>query len=81
MKSHIFYNSSTSKWILESLVQPNTWVETEERKEIPIGTNQWTVASENGFCQSPWGDAVTLTFSTCYPDKFTCKSGHCIPLR
>ena len=81
MKSHIYFNSTTSKWILESLLFPNAWLETEEQKEIPVGTNLWIVGSEKGMCQIPKGKAVKLTFCTCYPDKFTCKSGHCIPLR
>ena len=29
----------------------------------------------------PLGRFVNFTFSTCYPNKFTCASGHCVPLK
>ena len=28
----------------------------------------------------PLGRFTNFTFSTCYPNKFTCASGHCVPL-
>ena len=83
MKSHIFYNSTSKHWILESFLKPGFWLETKHKftSQIPIGTHNWIVGSENGLCQKEAGSIVVLTFSACYPNKYTCNSGHCIPLR
>ena len=34
----------------------------------------------NGFCNLNNGEEHILTFSDCYPDKFTCDSGACVAL-
>ena len=83
MKSHIFYNSTSKKWTLQSLLKPGAWLETKHKlpKQIPIGTHDWIVGSDNSLCQMESGTEMVLTFSACYPNKYTCNSGHCIPLR
>ena len=48
---------------------------------MPIGTTHWkTGAKDHTLCELPSGSVAPLTFSYCYPDKFTCNSGHCKPL-
>ncbi len=32
-------------------------------------------------CNADADTEVQLTFSMCYPDMYSCDSGHCIPLR
>ena len=48
--------------------------------KIPIGSHYWEFKSDGTFCNEKSGHKAKLTFSQCYLDKFTCKSGHCIPL-
>ena len=31
-------------------------------------------------CKHKTGNSIQLTFSQCYPGKFTCDSGQCVPL-
>ena len=48
--------------------------------KIPIGSHYWEFKSDGTFCNEKSGHKAKLTFSQCYLNKFTCKSGHCIPL-
>ena len=45
---------------------------------IPIGTHNWEVGSKAAVCDKRQGDWHELTFSICYPDKYTCNDGSCI---
>ena len=47
----------------------------------PLGSRVWILGSELSMCGDDKDKEVTLTLSKCYPDKYTCNSGHCIPLR
>ena len=82
-KSHIYYNLTSSKWILESLISPGVYLTTNKQlsNQIPFGTHQWVVADKSGLCKLPMGSVTDLTLSSCFPNKYTCNSGHCIPLR
>ena len=40
----------------------------------------WFVMEDDGLCGLTNGSVVNLTFSMCYPDKYTCNTGECIPL-
>ena len=81
-KSHIYYDATTSKWILQSFVNPNISITTKSKwpYDIPLGTVQWQVTTDSGLCQLPKDSVAELTLSICYPDKYTCNSGHCIHL-
>ena len=48
--------------------------------DFPMGRKIWNLNKGKSFCNNKIGDSVELTFSQCYPDKFTCDSGQCIPL-
>ena len=48
--------------------------------DLPIGSHVWEVKQDYSFCQQLKGYITTLSLSQCYPDKFTCTSGHCIHL-
>ena len=41
---------------------------------------QWTVIHENGLCSQESGTTAILTFAQCFPNKYTCNSGHCISI-
>ena len=45
---------------------------------IPIGTHSWEVGSKSAVCDKAAGALHELTFSTCYPDMYTCNDGSCI---
>ena len=47
---------------------------------IPIGTHNWEVGSKAAVCDKRKEDLHELTFSICYPDKYTCNDGSCIAL-
>ena len=47
---------------------------------IPIGRQKWRTLQEKNVCNHRIGDEIQLTLSQCYPGKFTCGSGICIPL-
>ena len=47
---------------------------------VPIGTHKWVTGSENALCGRLEGYTTEMTFSKCYPNKYTCNSGHCINL-
>ena len=48
--------------------------------ELPIGVRNWEVKRDYAYCKKESGYKVNLTFSQCYPNKFTCRTGHCISL-
>lgn len=67
-------------WILESLVSP--WRDASRaiiRKipatKLPVGRHTWSM--ETDVCDS---DEAEVALTSCKKDKFTCKSGKCIPL-
>ena len=77
-KSNIFFNATLSKWILQSLINPDLYLESQHNK-LPIGTTHWKKTGALSKSDDH-GSVIPLTFSFCYPDKFTCNSGHCKPL-
>ena len=48
--------------------------------DIPIGRQVWKFAHEKTVCNHGIEDGIVLSFSQCYPGKFTCQSGQCVPL-
>ena len=47
---------------------------------FPIGSHDWKLKKDKALCNLLNGKKRELTFTQCYPHKFTCGSGHCIPL-
>ena len=47
---------------------------------LPLGSHEWTLEADNAHCGHTAGHISRLTFSDCFPNKYTCNSGHCIPL-
>ena len=78
----MYFNAKSKRWTLESLVNPEKFIETESdfSNQIPIGTHNWKTGSANSLCGSFKGTVTELSFSQCYPNKYTCNSGHCVPL-
>ena len=82
-KSHIFYDSSTKKWVLESLKDPTKKLETVLglSEDIPIGSYKWIQKNWFSICKiEEIGYEVPLVLSKCFEDEYTCDSGHCIEL-
>ena len=85
-KSHIFYQcirefecGHHGKWVLQSVLEPNMTLEFEGT--YPIGSHTWESKEDRAMCNKNSGFKAMLTFTQCYPDRFTCDSGHCIPLK
>ena len=84
-KSHIYfkckekYECETGTWILQSLFEPKMKLEFTNG-DFPVGTNEWIIMENYALCNKDKGYIKELTLTQCYPDKFTCGSGHCIPL-
>ena len=76
--SHIFFDNIAHKWTLQSLKDPKKYVQTQK---FPLGASAWTTGDENALCGLANRTTVELTMSLCYPEKYTCNSGSCIPLR
>ena len=72
------YRCNNGKWKLQSVLQPNRILEFDGK--LPIGANQWESKENNALCGQDKGYTRRLTFSQCYPDMFTCDTGHCRPL-
>ena len=70
---------SSGKWIVQSLVDPEMTLQMVHG-ELPIGSKEWVVMKNYASCNEEEGNSLILTLTQCYPDKFTCGSGHCISL-
>ncbi|XP_040564481.2 uncharacterized protein [Lepeophtheirus salmonis] len=87
--SHIFYDG-TERWKLESLRRPDKFLTLSRAESIngfPIGRHKWEFVPENVDNESlvicnleSQNPSMYLTLSNCYPEKFTCDSGSCIPV-
>ena len=70
----------SGKWVLKSLWNPKFVLELNNIN-FPIGSHDWTSKENYALCNQFKGYSKRLTFSQCFPDKFTCTSGHCIDLK
>ena len=83
-KSHIFfkcteaYECNSGTWMLQSVLDSNKTLELNG--DLPIGVRNWELKNDYAYCNQKSGYKVNLTFSQCYPNKFTCGTGHCISL-
>ncbi len=82
MNSHIYYDTDNEAWRLQSLRNPQSYLLLEDPVggTIPIGTHTWNVSSRAAVCGKAAGAMHELTFSICYPNKYTCNDGSCINL-
>ena len=48
--------------------------------DFPMGRQKWDLIQGDTICNKDIGSSIQLTLSLCYPDKFTCDSGECVPL-
>ena len=76
----MFYNKSADNWVIQSLVDPSMYMTSKDvpSNELPIGTYSWKSENKGALCGKPYGTITKLTLSTCYPNKYSCDSGHCI---
>ena len=84
MNSHLYYDPSpdVETWRLQSLRNPENFLllENPVPGTVPIGTTSWVVGSRGAVCGKEKDAKHELTFSMCYPDKYTCNDGTCIGL-
>lgn len=84
MNSLIYFNSTTERWVLQSLRKVHKFLMMEADKpdiDLPLGTHRWVLGAERAMCGKGDGDVVEMTLSRCFPNKYTCDQGFCIPLR
>ena len=85
MKSHIFFNCTTDEvcdsgtWMIQSLIKPEYILELTN-SDFPMGRHKWKLVEGKTFCNHDVENDIQLTLSACYPGKFTCGPGQCIPL-
>ena len=81
--SIMYYDDMSTKWRLQSLRDPEKYIQTVERlpEELPIGTHDWEVTKDDTMCKLKTGQVLELTISQCYPNMYTCNNGDCIVLR
>ena len=80
--SYMHYNDTDERWYIRSLREPSKYLVTVRQipVDLPTGTWMWRVGSEGSICGLAEGELRELTFSRCFPNKYTCDSGDCIPL-
>ena len=80
---HIFFNESTHRWTLQSYRYPGIFLTTVTKMKfgLPLGSHLWKLEADNALCGNKAGHIQRLTFSDCFPGKYTCNNGDCIPLR
>ena len=85
-RSHIFFKCTRNeecengKWIVQSLIKPDIMLELYNN-DIPMGRQKWSLVKRETICKFETGNSIQLTFSQCYPGKFSCDSGQCVPLK
>ena len=83
--SHIFFKCTrdeeceNGKWVIQSLINPEVMLELANA-DFVMGRQKWNPAQGKTICKHKTGNFIQLTFSQCYPGKFTCDSGQCVPL-
>ena len=79
-QSHIYFNATLNKWVIRSIRDTEKYLVSNDLdpNDLPLGTHLWQLGTENSLCGKKAGHVMKLTFSTCYPNKYTCDSGHCI---
>ncbi len=81
MNSELYYEPANNTWRLQSLRRPEKYVLLSPPSHIlPIGSWNWAMGSDAALCGKDKGEILELTFSLCYPEKYTCNDGSCIPL-
>jgi hypothetical protein len=78
VQSNIYYTGK--HWRIQSLHDPNYYLE-NDRQTLPLGRQVWTTGPETILCGETGGFSLSLTFSICFPNQFTCNNGFCIDLK
>jgi len=79
----LYYSTSLQRWTLNSVKDPSKslYMRNKGMDVTPFGTEPWVVASDYALCEQQAMVEQELTLSICFPDKYTCNTGKCIPLR
>ena len=75
--SKIFYNNAYERWTIQSLTEKDNILILKPKNIHPLGRNTWLVGNESNICPE-WepNQEITLTFSACNQEQFTCDNGH-----
>ena len=80
----MYFDWEINQWKIESHIPPFPYLlmDNTGSNVSPIGRNSWKIVSTlENICGHVANTTIDLTLSSCYPDKFTCDNGDCIPLR
>ncbi len=82
MSSEIYFDSEQNRWRLQSLLNPDKYLLMTDKNPriLPMGTHKWTLETPGAICNLEKGEKRILTLSRCFPDMYTCDTGHCIDL-
>ncbi len=78
MNSHIYFDAKDSSWRIQSYRDEEKYLVSDRNTIVPLGHQSW--ANGNPFCTER-GNHFPLTLTTCYPGKFSCKDGSCVPIK
>ena len=83
-QSQIYFDKEKNKWKLVSHTPPflHLLMDRSGLNVVPVGRNTWKIMSGDGeLCGKSDNSSISLTLSSCFPNKFTCDNGDCIQLR
>ena len=77
--SQIFFNDAYERWTIQSLTEPDNILIMKPKNIHPLGRWTWIVGNKSNICPEWEPDQeISLTFSACRQDQFTCEDGQCI---
>ena len=77
--SQIFFNEAYERWTIQSLSKPDNILIMKPKNIHPLGRWTWIVGNKSNICPEWEPDQeISLTFSACRQDQFTCEDGQCI---
>ena len=80
-QSYIYYNTTKSTWIIQSLRRKNINKGQRGIEDLPLGRLNWRLEHLGGEVDSGNENSdigVPLAFSSCTDGQFTCDSGDCV---
>ena len=80
--SQVFFNEAYERWTIQSITEPDNILIMKPKNIHPLGRWTWIVGNKSNICPE-WepNQEISLTFSACRQDQFTCEDGQCIDIK